>query len=128
MLYTGFDMLKRTRLSFIYVILYLSMTGLGFLLVPELMLRTFFSNGHYDGAFVRVSGAFLIVLSILIAQIVRYHLEVLYKTIILVRLFLLAFWAFLFTTTRDPLFLIFFAVVGLGVFLSVWAFILDRKV
>lgn len=120
-------MLRRTRLSLMYVASYLSLAGLGWFLDPELSLRLFFSTGHYDSTFVRVAGALLIVLSILVIQVIRHRLEAIYTTIILVRVFLCAVWILLYILTKDPLFLITLAIVGVGVILSTLAFISDKK-
>ena len=117
----------RTRLSLIYVIAYLTMSGIGFFLAPETTLRLFFSTGNYDDTFIRACGATLIVLSVFVFQVFRYRLEILYRTIIFVRIFLLANWLWLYSLTHDPVFLGFLTVVGLGVILSISAYALDRK-
>lgn len=121
------QMLTKTRLSLMYVASYLSLAGLGWFLTPEMSLRLFFSTGHYDSTFVRVAGALLIVLSILVIQVIRHHLETIYTTIILVRVFLCAVWVLLYVLTRDPLFLITLGIVGVGVIISTLAFISDKK-
>ena len=114
-------------MSLLYAATYLSVTGLGFFLAPDLTLRLFFSNGHYDNIFIRIAGAFLIVLSVFVIQVFRLRLEILYTTLIGVRIFLLAVWIYIYLITKDPLFIGFFAVVGLGEVLSISALISDRK-
>lgn len=120
-------MLKWTRLSLLYVIFYLILSGLGFFLVPAFALKMFFSTGQYDTTFIRITGAFLIVLSAIIIQIFRYKIEILYSTLIAVRIFLLMVWLGLYLIVGDPMFLASLIMVGLGEILSISAFIVDRK-
>jgi uncharacterized protein YjeT (DUF2065 family) len=120
-------MFEKTRLSLVYVAVYLSISGLGFFLVPQLAVHLLFSDGRYDSTFIRVSGAFLIVLAIFVIQVIRHRVTVLYTTLMAVRIFLLAVWLSLYFLTKDPMFLVFFAIVGLGEILSITGFVLDGK-
>ena len=69
----------------------------------------------------------LAVLGILIVQIIRHRIAALYGTTILVRIFLLAVLVALFAYSADPLFLVLFSVVGLGVVLTGTSYLLDRS-
>jgi hypothetical protein len=119
--------MERTRLSLLYVTTYLAVSGVGFLLFPDLSLRLLFSNGHYETLFVRVTGLFIFALSILVSQCFRYRIKDLYLTLIWVRVFLCTSYVVFYSKTSDPLFLAFLAVVGLGLSMSVYGYYLDRK-
>jgi hypothetical protein len=100
----GMPFMTRTRLSLYYLATYLSLTGSAFLMVPQWALGLLFATGHYENTFVRFVGAFMIAIAVLVLQIIRYRLEVLYLTTVSVRLFFLAVIVALYIESRDPLF------------------------
>lgn len=120
-------MKRRTRYSFFYLAGYLSLTGVGLLLVPDTVLRLLFSNREYDDVFVRFSGMLMIGLAIFVGQMIRQQVTVLYPTTIFIRLFFMVCIVWFYGTTRDPLFLVVLAVVGLGVGLSLAGLMADRS-
>lgn len=120
-------MKSKTRLSLYYLVTYLFVTGVGLLFMPQLSLKLLLSTGHYENTFVQFTGAFMIALSIMVAQIIRYRIEVLYPTTLLVRTFFILVIIALYAETNDPLFLVVLAVVGLGVVLTSTAFLLDKQ-
>jgi hypothetical protein len=120
-------MKPKTRLSLYYLATYLFFTGLGLLFAPQFSLKLLFSTGHYENAFVEFTGAFMIALSMLVTQIIRHSLEVLYPTTLVVRVFFIAVIVALYLQTQDPLFLVVLAVVSLGVLLTASAFVMERK-
>ena len=63
----------------------------------------------------------------LVIQIVRHRIEVLYSTTVVARLGLLAVLTVLFVRSADPFFLVLFAVVGLGVLLTGASLYFDRR-
>jgi hypothetical protein len=116
-----------TRLSLFYLATYLFVTGIGLLFIPQLSLRLLFATGHYENAFVQFTGAFMIALSIVVTQIIRHSVEVLYPTTLIVRSFFIVVIVALYFQTFDPLFLVVLAVVSFGVALTAFAFILDLR-
>ena len=60
-------------------------------------------------------------------QIIRYRLEVLYPTTILVRLLISGTLIGLFVRTGDPFFLVVLAVVVFGIILTASSYLLDRQ-
>jgi hypothetical protein len=76
---------------------------------------------------VQFTGAFMIALSILVAQIIRHRVDVLYPTTLFVRSFFIVVIVTLYFQTNDPLFLVVLAVVSFGVALTTTAFLLDRR-
>src|SRR2546427_321996 len=81
--------MRWTRLSFFYLIGYLSLGGVGLLFAPEITLRLFGATTTYPPVLARFVGAFMVALAIVIAQIVRHRIEVLYPTTLLLRLVLI---------------------------------------
>lgn len=120
-------MKTKTRLSLFYLVTYLFVTGVGLLFAPQLSLKLLLSTGHYENTFVQFTGAFMIALSMVVAQIIRHRVEVLYPTTLFVRTFFIVVIVALYLQTNDPLFLIVLAVVGVGIALTTTAFLLDRR-
>ena len=118
--------MNRTRLSLYYLASYLTFAGLALLLVPTFALQLLFSNGHYGDVFPRLAGMLLLGLAILIVQIIRHRLEVLYPTTLVVRLFFLVVFAYLYLTSSDPFFLVVFGIVALGVILTGYSYLTER--
>jgi hypothetical protein len=120
-------MKPKTRLSLYYLVTYLFVTGVGLLFAPQLSLKLLLSTGHYENAFVQFTGAFMIALSMVVAQIIRHGVEVLYPTTLFVRTFFIVVIVALYYQTNDPLFLVVLAVVAVGVVLTITSFLLDRR-
>ncbi len=120
-------MKPKTRLSLYYLATYLFFTGVGLLFAPQFSLKLLFSTGHYDNVFVEFTGAFMIAISIIVSQIIRHSITVLYPTTLVVRTFFMVVIVALYMQTHDPLFLVVLAVVSLGVLLTGIAFIAERN-
>lgn len=67
--------MDRTRLSLYYLATYLPLAGLALLFVPDFATKLLLSNRTYDDAFMRLAGALLVALGVLVIQIVRYRVE-----------------------------------------------------
>ena len=119
--------MRRTRLSLFYLGTYLPIAGLALLFVPDFATKLLLSNRTYDEVFVRLAGAVLLALGILVIQIIRYRVEVLYSTTLAVRLGLLVVLLWLYALSSDPFFLVLFVVVGVGVVLTGTSYYLDRR-
>ena len=119
--------MKRTNRSLYYLAGYLLFAGVALLAAPVPILHLLLSNTDYGDVLPRLLGALLAILGILILQIIRHRVEALYPATILVRIFLLAVLAALFASSGDPLFLVLFGVVGLGVVLTGTSYLLDRR-
>jgi hypothetical protein len=117
---------NRTRLSLYYLAGYLTFAGLALLLVPSFALKLLLSNGDYGDVFPRVAGMLLVGLAIIISQIIRHRVEVLYPTTLVVRVFFLVVFAYLYLTSSDPFFLVVFGIVALGVILTGYSYLTER--
>ena len=118
--------MTRTRLSLFYLVGYLTLAGLALLLVPTFALDLLLSNGSYGEVFPRLAGMLLLGLAVLVTQIIRHRIEVLYPTTLLVRLFFLVVLAYLFVSSSDPFFLVVFGIVALGVLFTGYSYLTER--
>jgi len=119
--------MSRTRLSLFYLAGYLWFAGLALLIVPTFALQLLFSNGDYGEVFPRLAGMLLTGLAILVTQIIRHRLEVLYPTPLAVRLFFLVVLAYLYLSSSDPFFAVVFGIVALGVVFTGYAYLSERR-
>lgn len=110
--------MHRTRLSLFYLAGYLLPTGALLVVAPDLAFKLLFATGQYGDVIPRLAGGVLLALGIIVAQIIRHRVEVMYPTTVGVRLVLLAILGWLYARTSDPFFLIVMGVVGLGVLLT----------
>jgi hypothetical protein len=118
---------RRTNLSLYYLAAYLIPAGLLLLLVPEFATKLLLSNRTYDYAPFRLVGVLLIGLGILVIQIIRYRLEVLYPTTVLIRLMISATLIGLYLGTSDPFWLVVLVVVVIGIVLTGVSYLIDRR-
>jgi uncharacterized protein YjeT (DUF2065 family) len=115
----GGMVLPRTRLSLFYVAGYLVTGGTAFLLNPDLALKIFFATGVYDEVMVRFVGLLLLALGILVVQIIRHRVEVLYRSTLVVRTIILVSLVLFYAFYRDPLMLVLSFIVGVG-YVATW--------
>ena len=120
-------MMRWTRLSFFYLVGYLTFGGLGLVFAPAFALQLLGATGSYPPVLVRFMGALLLALGILVGQIVRHRVEVLYPTTLVVRVVLVGTMVPLYLASRDPLFLVLTAIVGLGMGLTATGLLADRR-
>jgi hypothetical protein len=119
--------MHRTRLSLFYLAGYLTFAGLALLVVPAFALKLLLSNGDYGDVFPRLAGMLLLGLAILVTQIIRHRVEVLYATTLVVRLFFLLVLAYLFLSSSDPFFLVVFGIVLLGVVFTGYSYLTEHR-
>ena len=119
--------MKRTHLSLYYLAGYLLPAGTLLLLVPDFATKLLLSNRTYDDAPFRLAGVLLIGLGILVVQMIRYRLEVLYPTTVVIRLLISGTLIALYLRTSDPFFLVVLLVVVIGIALTATSYVLDRR-
>ena len=105
---------------------YLFFGGLGFLCVPDATLRMLSSNTMYDDAIVRLVGAFLLALFIVVARMVYLRLEAFYTTSLYVRVHLLAVVLWLYQRSSNLFFITFAGIIGVGVVLTAVGFLAEQ--
>jgi len=119
--------MKLTRYSLTYLATYLTLGGLGFLFIPTQFSKLLLSNVTYQEIPMRLAGMFSLLLGIVVAQMVRHRVTVLYATSILARVIgVVALVAFYFQT-HNPMFLTLFVIVIIGLSLTTYSLIKDRE-
>jgi hypothetical protein len=119
--------MKRTRLSLYYLTTYLLFAGLALVAAPKLALSLLLAQGDYGETMPRLLGVVLFALGVFVFQTVRFGLSQLYTTTLMVRGLILLVLVWLYVSTSDPLFLVLFGIVGLGVVLTGTSYLLDRR-
>jgi uncharacterized protein YjeT (DUF2065 family) len=119
--------MDRTHLSLYYLAGYLIPAGLLLLLIPDTATKLLLSNRTYDDAPFRLAGVLLIGLGILVVQIIRFRLQMLYPTTVVIRLLISATLIGLYLRTSDPFFLVVLTIVVIGIVLTASSLLLDRR-
>ena len=119
--------MKKTRLSLFYLAGYLIPAGLLLLFAPQFSTKLLFSNGEYGDVFPRLAGMLLIGIGILVIQIIRFRLEVLYTTTLAIRVFFCVCFVGFYAISQDPFFLVLLAIVAFGLILTGTSYLLDRR-
>jgi hypothetical protein len=119
--------MNKTRLSLLYLGSYLVLIGLGLLLVPQATLKILQSNRSYDDVMPRVAGMLMSGLGLSIFGMIRARSSELYPATLFMRLYFIACFVVFYLITRDPMFLVLIAIVGLGLVLTLTSYLLDRK-
>ncbi len=119
--------MNKTRLSLIYLGSYLSLIGFGLLLAPAGTLDILQSNSDYGDIFPRIAGMLMSGLGITVFGIIRADVSELYPATLLMRVYFIVCIAVFYSMTRDPLFLVMLAIVGLGLVLTFSSYLMDRR-
>ena len=119
--------MKKTRFSLFYLAGYLIPAGLLLLVAPTFSTRLLLSNGDYGNVFPRLAGMLLIGLGILVVQIIRFHLDMLYTTTLAIRLFFCVCFIIFYLMSQDPFFLVLLAIVAFGLILTGTSYLLDKQ-
>jgi uncharacterized protein YjeT (DUF2065 family) len=121
------DEMRRTHLSLYYLAGYLLPAGLLLVFVPTFATNLLLSNQTYDEPPLRLAGLVLLALGIIIVQIIRHSVEVLYTTTVVVRSVLSLGLLSLFVSTGNPFFAVVLVVVLIGVALTGGSYLVDRR-
>jgi uncharacterized protein YjeT (DUF2065 family) len=119
--------MRRTHLSLYYLAGYLLPAGFLLLTVPKFARELLLSNRDYDDAPFRLVGILLIALGLIVVQIIRHRLEVLYTTTLVARVLISLTLIAIYVVTKDPFFLVILAVVVFGIALTGWSYLTDRR-
>jgi uncharacterized protein YjeT (DUF2065 family) len=119
--------MRRTHLSLYYLAGYLLPAGLLLLTVPEFARKLLLSNRDYDDAPFRLVGVLLIALGLIVVQIIRHRIEALYTTTLVARVLISLTLLAIYAETRDPFFLVILVIVLIGVAITAWSYMTDRR-
>jgi len=119
--------MTRTRLSLFYLAGYLIPAGLLLLFAPTFSIKLLLSNGEYGDVFPRLAGMLLIGIGILVVQIIRLRLDILYTTTLAIRLFFCVCLIVFYFISKDPFFLVLLAIVAFGLILTGLSYFMDKQ-
>ena len=118
--------MKKTRFSLFYLAGYLIPAGLLLLIAPTFSTRLLLSNGNYGDVFPRLAGMLLIGIGVLVVQMIRLHLDMLYTTTLAIRLFFCVCFIVFYLISQDPFFLVLLVIVAFGLVLTGSSYLMDR--
>jgi uncharacterized protein YjeT (DUF2065 family) len=110
----------------IYLATYLIVGGIAFVLVPRVALALFGSTGSDGDIMRRVVGMFVVALGGLVAQFVRRRDFAYYAYSVYGHSAMVAFMVFLYSRSRDLLFLVLLCIVLVGLIPSIYVHVRER--
>jgi len=119
--------MRWTRLSFLYLVGYLWLGGLGLLASPLFAIALLGSSAAYPPVLLRLIGGLMLALGIIVADIARREIEALYPTTLVVRTVILVIILWSYIASGDVLFLSLAAIVALGMVLTGLGLITDHR-
>lgn len=118
--------MRKTRMSLYYLAGYLWVGGIGFLFAPIFSANLLLSNIEYPAVILQAIGMFMVGVGMIVVQIIRLSIAVLYPTTLIVRIFFCACLLFFYFTTQNPLFIVLFGIVVLGLLLTGTIYLSER--
>lgn len=106
--------------SLAYVVGYLTVGGVGFLLIPGLARDLLLSDEEYDDVGFRVAGLMMLALAYLVFSILRERDWKYYPVSIYARAGIVVVLTILFVDTSDPMFLVLDVIVLVGLIPSIY--------
>ena len=119
--------MKRTRLSLFCLAGYLIPIGFLLLFAPTFTLRLLLANGDYGSVFPRVVGVLLIGIGVIVVQIIRFRIEMVYSTTLVIRAFFCVCFTVFFFISDDPFFLVLTTIVAVGVIWTGLSYVIDKQ-
>ena len=119
--------MNKTRLSLYYLAGCLSIGGVSLLIAPIFSANLLLSNIEYPAIMLQALGMFMIGLCLIVVQIIRLHLDALYSTTLIVRLFFCACLLFFYFISSNPFFIILFGIVVLGLVFTGTIYLFERR-
>lgn len=106
--------MKLIKFSFYYISAYLGLAGVAFLFFPGPFQKMLFADEIYDSVPMNIAGMFALLLSIVVFQLARKGLFSLYRTTLFARVVAIVIIAALYFQTGNPFFISMFAIVAIG--------------
>ena len=119
--------MRRTHLSLYYLAGYLLPAGLLLLIAPTFATKLLLSKQTYEEPPLRLAGLLLVALGILIVQIIRHRVEILYTTTLVVRSVISLGLFSLLVSTGNPFFGVVLLIVLVGIALTGMSYLIDRR-
>ena len=118
--------MNKTRLSLFYLAGYLWTGGIGLLFAPTFSANLLLSNIDYPVVMLQALGMFMIGVGIIVVQIIRLDINILYPTTLVVRVFFCTCLLFFYFSTQNPFFIVLFGIVVLGLVLTGTSYLSER--
>lgn len=119
--------MQRTRGSFYYLAGYLYFGGAGFLLAPSMMLFLLMAEGIYSMVTLRLLGAAMLALAILVSAVIERSLEVLYRQLLLAQIPPILGLAYVYYESLDLMWAIALGIVLAGWLATLVCYIKERR-
>lgn len=119
--------MEQTRRSLYFAAGYLYFGGVGFLLVPAVMLDILFAEGIYSHVTLRMMGALMLSLGMLVSGVIEKGAEAFYVKVLQAEIPALIGLAYVYWDSLDRMWLIALVVTLAGWFYSFGAFVLERR-
>ncbi len=118
--------MPKTRRTLFYLATYLTLTGLGLLLMPGTILKLLFATHEYPGAFVQFSGILMLGLALVVVNIIKYGSPIFYRATLIARIPMWIMTLGLYFYTRETFFIVVLCVLGLGIVFTGTAYLSER--
>lgn len=119
--------MQRTRGSLYYPAAYLYFGGAGFLILPPMMLAIFFAEGIYSMVTLRLLGAVMLALGMVLSGIIEQSIVGLYRHMIRAQVPVLLALAYVYFDSLDRMWAILFVIVLAGWVGSVICYRLEMR-
>lgn len=119
--------MERTRRSLYFAAGYLYFGGAGFLLAPSIMLDILFAEGIYSSVTLRLVGALMVALAMIVSGVIEKGIETLYRQLLYAQLPAVACLAYIYWDSLDRMWLIALLVTGAGCVYSFGSYLMDRR-
>ncbi|MCC6264371.1 MAG: hypothetical protein IT169_12400 [Bryobacterales bacterium] len=119
--------MEQTRRSLYFVVGYLYFGGAGFLLAPTVMLDILFAEGIYSHVTLRMMGALMLSLGMLVSGVIEKGAVAFYLKVLQAEIPVLVCLAYVYWDSLDRMWLIALVVTLAGWFYSFGAFVEERR-
>ncbi len=119
--------MKHTRLSLLYPITVLLVSGLLLLSRPGLVFSLLQSNTAYPPELGNLLGMMFLGLGSLVALVFRYKFEELYTWTIAIRVFFSLYTIVLYLTYKNPFFIALLFIILIGILITVLGLVKDQR-
>lgn len=120
--------MKHTRLSLLYPIIVLFVSGLLLIFRPGLVFSLLLSNVEYPEELANLLGMMFLGLGTLVALIFKYRTEVFYKWTIVIRTFFCVSTVVLFLIYKNPFFIALLFIILFGILLTILGLVKDQRI
>lgn len=119
--------MEQTRRSLYFVAGYLYFGGVGFLMVPSVMLDVLFAEGIYSSVTLRLMGALMLALGIVVSGVIEKSAEAFYPRMLYAQIPALLCLGYIYWDSLDRMWLIVLIVTLAGWLCSLAVYLVERR-